>query len=109
MTAPITTHILDTSKGQPASGVRVELIKGELTIATGITNKDGRVAEWDREYQLESCTYTLNFSVAGYFAEHDEPSFYDDIQIRFKVVSTTDHYHVPLLLNPFGYSTYRGS
>lgn len=109
MKAPITTHILDTSAGRPAAGVTVDLLKGSEVIASGSTNDDGRVAEWDKTFQLESTDYTLRFDVAPYFARNKTASLYSDIQIKFKVDSIDEHYHVPLLLNPFGYSTYRGS
>ncbi len=109
MNAPITTHILDTSLGSPASGVKVVLLKGSEVIASGLTNEDGRVADWDNSFQLVSTDYTLRFDVAPYFARNNVQSIYSDIEIKFKVGSTDEHYHVPLLLNPFGYSTYRGS
>ena len=109
MKAPITTHILDTSAGRPAAGVIVALLRGSEVIATGTTNDDGRVADWDNLFQLESTDYTLRFDVAPYFARNNAASIYSDIQIKFKVDSIDEHYHVPLLLNPFGYSTYRGS
>ena len=109
MKAPITTHILDTSAGRPAASVTVALLKGSELIASGSTNDDGRVEDWDTTFQLESADYTLRFDVGPYFARNNEASIYSDIQIKFKVDSVNEHYHVPLLLNPFGYSTYRGS
>ena len=111
MTPPITTHILDTSAGKPAAGVKVRLSREGTSgpIASGRTNDDGRVEKWSDPFELELGSYTLSFAVDDYFAERDESSFYSTIQISFKVTSTNQHYHVPLLLNPFGYSTYRGS
>ena len=112
MKPPITTHILDTSAGHPAAGVRVDLFSaGESTemIASGVTNDDGRVAEWDNDFELVKGNYMLSFDVSDYFARQGKSSFYADIQIKFKVAATDEHYHVPLLLNPYGYSTYRGS
>lgn len=111
MDAPITTHILDTSAGRPASGVSVTLVREGTSgiIAVGDTDDDGRVDEWSQSFELELGSYTLSFEVEDYFASRNEPSFYSTIQISFKVASTDQHYHVPLLLNPFGYSTYRGS
>jgi len=112
MKPPITTHILDTSAGHPAAGVKVDLFRaGESSemVATGITNDDGRVVEWDNDFELMSGNYLLSFEVSDYFARQEKSSFYADIQIKFKVAATDEHYHVPLLLNPFGYSTYRGS
>ena len=109
MKAHITTHILDTSAGRPAAGVTVALLKGSELIASGSTDGDGRVADWDKTFQLESTDYTLRFDVGPYFTRNNAASIYSDIQIKFKVDSIDEHYHVPLLLNPFGYSTYRGS
>ena len=107
----ITTHILDTSRGRPASGVSVTLYKSAEVepIARGITNSDGRVGQWSKEIACVTGDYRLAFDVADYFAGLGESSFYSDIQIAFVVGDATEHYHVPLLLNPFGYSTYRGS
>ncbi len=112
MEPPITTHILDTSAGHPAAGVKVDLFRaGESNemVASGVTNDDGRVAEWGNDFELMNGNYMLSFEVSDYFAEQKKLSFYADIQIKFKVAATNEHYHVPLLLNPFGYSTYRGS
>ena len=112
MKPPITTHILDTSAGHPAAGVKVDLFRaGESTelVASGVSNDDGRVAEWNNDFELMSGNYMLSFDVSDYFASQEKSSFYADIQIKFKVAAIDEHYHVPLLLNPFGYSTYRGS
>jgi 5-hydroxyisourate hydrolase len=110
----ITTHILDTSLGKPAAGVPVRLerpISGyewEI-IASGITNSDGRVPNLlPNNDALPKGTYRLVFEIEDYFLDSDRTCFYPFIPIVFDVVDGT-HYHVPLLLNPFGYSTYRGS
>ncbi len=107
----ITTHILDTSRGRPAEGVSVSLYKVGIDepIAVGQTNADGRVAEWSDTIECIAGNYRLEFDVASYFSGLGESGFYSDIQIAFVVADATEHYHVPLLLNPFGYSTYRGS
>lgn len=112
MEPPITTHILDTSEGRPAAGVKVDLFRaGESTemVASGVTNDDGRVAEWNNDFELINGNYMLSFDVSDYFSSQGKSCFFADIQIKFKVAATNEHYHVPLLLNPFGYSTYRGS
>lgn len=109
MNAPITTHILDTSRGRPATGIDVVLLKDSLAIASGSSNDDGRVVDWDKSFHLEKADYTLRFDVGSYFSRMNQSSIYNDIEINFRVDSTDGHYHVPLLLNPFGYSTYRGS
>ena len=105
----ITTHILDTSRGRPAEGVSVKLfiVGNEAPIAIGCTNADGRVAEWSETIKPSAGNYRLEFDVAAYFSGMDETSFYSDIQIACVVLDETEHYHVPFLLNPFGYSTYR--
>jgi 5-hydroxyisourate hydrolase len=109
----LTTHILDTTKGQPASLVKVVLYqhieRSWIKIANGITNSDGRVANLlpDEEH-LPFGIYKLNFDTKHYFDAQEIESFYPTVEIIFEI-KTTQHYHVPLLLSPFGYSTYRGS
>jgi 5-hydroxyisourate hydrolase len=96
----LSTHVLDTSVGRPASGVRVRLElhdAGWRTIADGHTNDDGRIAGWDTP---EPGVYRLVFEIAG--------EFYPEVTVAFRV-SDDSHYHVPLLISPYGYSTYRGS
>ncbi len=108
----ISTHILDTSKGKPARGVTVslELFDGALwrRIGEGVTNDDGRVKPLLETIPREG-TYRIRFEVADYFKHSQQEAFFPVVTIDFTVRSTTEHYHVPLLLNPFGYSTYRGS
>ena len=112
MNSPITTHILDTSAGRPAAGVKVELRRGdasEAIVATAETDADGRVEKWSPSFEIQAGEYTLSFAVGDYFTTRNESSFYSIIQISFLIESIDEHYHVPLLLNPFSYSTYRGS
>lgn len=109
----ITTHILDTSIGKPAAGVKVTLsiLKGDSwsQLAQGITNNDGRITNLlTSDHKAETGIYKLDFSVGPYFEAQSVRSFYPYIEIVFDV-REIQHYHVPLLLNPFGYSTYRGS
>ncbi len=113
----LTTHVLDTSSGKPAAGLKIELwrlaAKPEL-IKTVITNRDGRVdgvlLEGD---DFKTGTYEFRFHAGAYLREGgvklDEPAFFDVIPIRFGIANSSQHYHVPLLLSPFGFSTYRGS
>jgi 5-hydroxyisourate hydrolase len=104
----ISTHILDSSVGRPAAGVAVELASDAGVIASGVTDADGRVAElW--QGVLESGTYRLRFAVGDYFRQTGRETFYPSVVIEFSVADPDQHYHVPLLLSPFGYSTYRGS
>lgn len=109
----ITTHILDTAQGRPAAGVEVTLERqqdGWRTLGRGVTNTDGRVGDLlPTSDPLESGTYRLLFAVAPYFAALGLESFYTTIPIVFEIRDSQQHHHVPLLLNPFGYSTYRGS
>ena len=108
----LTTHILDTSCGSPAAGVAVTLERAEGTgwssVASGVTNDDGRIGDLGPE-RLASGTYRLTFAVGDYFEGRGEPGFFPQVQVTFVVDADQEHYHVPLLLSPFGYSTYRGS
>jgi 5-hydroxyisourate hydrolase len=109
----ITTHILDTARGKPASGVAVELFRCEggqaVPLAKGATNEDGRVTDLLPPGPLPASIYRLTFDVKSYFEARGEPAFYPLVTIDFEVREEAEHYHVPLLLSPFGYSTYRGS
>jgi 5-hydroxyisourate hydrolase len=110
----ITTHILDTSSGTPAAGVMVTLsrlsVGGEWTIlSTGITNDDGRVPGLlPGENTIVPGTYRLHFATGDYFLKRNTNFFHPFIEVVFELKDQR-HHHVPLLLNPFGYSTYRGS
>ncbi|MBU6122916.1 hydroxyisourate hydrolase [Hymenobacter siberiensis] len=109
----ITTHILDTTKGKPAVGVAIALWQqvGDYwqEIAGGMTNSDGRISDLlPKEKQLEPGVYKMKFDTQEYFAQDGTANFYPFVEIVFNVTGN-EHYHVPLLLNPFGYSTYRGS
>ena len=106
---PVTTHILDLAAGKPAGGINVRLYQGDDLLAEGWTNDDGRVESWNREYVIEAATYRLAFAVEPWFESEGRETFYEDVQISFRVADPSQHYHVPLLLSPFGYSTYRGS
>ncbi len=106
----ISTHILDTSLGNPAANVKVSLEKlsnGEWKeIASGATNDDGRHA-FDVAY--EEGKYRINFYTVEYFKNNKQEAFFLDTPVAFNISNTNRKYHVPLLLNPYGYSTYRGS
>lgn len=109
----LTTHILDTSAGKPAEGVTVTLFCEQAALwkemAKGITNADGRIPDLlKKEAVLEQGTYKLRFDTRAYFDKNRVATFYPYVEIIFTITSAA-HYHVPLLLNPFGYSTYRGS
>lgn len=112
----LTTHILDTAHGKPGAGIGVKLfaLQGDRhLVASAVTNSDGRTEQplLDDE-TFRAGRYELEFTVADYFAatgiRSDEPPFLDEIVIRF-AVSDGENYHVPLLVSPWSYSTYRGS
>lgn len=108
----ITTHILNTSLGKPAQGVSIILEQKKvewIKIAEGITNADGRISDLlSKEKVLDAGIYRLVFDTASYFKKQNVKTFYPQVLIEFEITDAS-HYHVPLLLNPFGYSTYRGS
>jgi 5-hydroxyisourate hydrolase len=108
----LSTHVLDTSSGQPAARITVMLfaVDGNVRthVSTAVTNADGRTDNPMAEI-LSAGMYELIFNVAPYFAAKHVPAFYDEITIRFHVEDANRKYHVPLLLSPWGYSTYRGS
>jgi 5-hydroxyisourate hydrolase len=100
----LSTHVLDTARGRPAPGVPVQLLDASGTgLAEGTTDGDGRVGSLGGD--LAPGTYTLRFAVAA----HQPDGFFPEVAVTFSVTADQDHYHVPLLLSPFGYSTYRGS
>jgi 5-hydroxyisourate hydrolase len=109
----LTTHVLDTALGKPAAGLRVEVWQKQL-IKTVVTNADGRadapLLEGDT---FKAGQYELRFFAGDYLrmlgSKLPEPLFLDVIPIRFGIADASQHFHVPLLLSPFGYSTYRGS
>ncbi len=106
----VTTHVLDTAQGRPAAGVMVVLeqaVGDPPILATGLTDGDGRVGDLGPE-RLDPGSYRLRFNTGGYFAEIGAATFFPEVVIAFEV-GGEKHYHVPLLLSPFGYSTYRGS
>ncbi|MDT5158545.1 MAG: 5-hydroxyisourate hydrolase [Acidobacteriota bacterium] len=111
----ITTHVLDTARGLPAAGVPVKLETrveggGWHTLGRGITDADGRVRDiLPPEYVLAEGSYRLTFDAASYFAAQDTQGFYAEVSVAFVVRDASAHYHVPLLLSPHGYTTYRGS
>ena len=110
MNATLSTHVLDTARGLPAPGIVIQLYRTDSTARTAIaertTNADGRT-DPPLGADLTPGTYEVVFHVRSYFG--NEPAFYDEITVRVLLDGTRERYHVPLLLAPFGYSTYRGS
>jgi len=110
----ITSHILDTSIGRPAADVSITLSQQStdawLKLGSGQTNADGRVTSFmDSTDPLPAGIYKLTFSISSYYLAQGRESFYPHVDVVFEIAGDGQHYHVPLLLNPFGYSTYRGS
>ncbi|MEU4192791.1 hydroxyisourate hydrolase [Kribbella sp. NPDC026611] len=102
----LSTHVLDTALGRPAEGVNVRLYQGAQQIADGTTDHDGRIAELAPT--LEHGTYRLSFDVVAYAESTGQDTFFPEVSVTFTVADER-HYHVPLLLSPFAFSTYRGS
>jgi 5-hydroxyisourate hydrolase len=110
--SPITTHVLDTALGRPAAGVPLLLSKssggGWTSVGRGDTDADGRCKGLMKAGKLKKGAYRLTFGVAAYFKRTKRAAFYPSVSIVF-TVRDARHHHVPLLLSPWGYSTYRGS
>ena len=114
----LTTHILDTTKGKPATGVDIVLYYivnsdpmaiGWKEMTRGITNNDGRIPNLlNKDVVLEHGVYKMLFQTKPYFDKQNIKTFYPYVEIVFEI-NSSEHYHIPLLLNPYGYSTYRGS
>lgn len=112
--SPITTHILDTALGRPAAGVAVSLAfqrEGAwLPLGSGQTDGDGRLRTLLPDgHALQPGHYRISFAVGAYHAALGQAGFFPEVTLDFLVVDPAQHYHVPLLLSPFGFSTYRGS
>lgn len=108
----LSSHILDTSVGKPAAGIAVVLYEGSnenwSEIFRGSSNEDGRIPALSSEVKAKEGTYKIRFETGDYFTKKNIKTFYPYVDIIFEI-KDNEHYHVPLLLNPFGYSTYRGS
>ncbi len=105
----ITSHVLDTSTGRPASGIQVRLERSDGSpIATATTDGDGRVREWLPD-GVPTGRYRLVFLTGAWFRSEGRETLYPEVVITFEIGDGVAHYHLPLLLSPFGYSTYRGS
>lgn len=110
----ISTHVLDTAAGRPAAGVPVALHAREqdrwVAVGDGVTGPDGRLAAVVPDgTALRAGVHRLRFDTAAYFARQGQAGFYPEVSVVFEVTDPDDHYHVPLLLAPWGYTTYRGS
>ena len=110
----ITTHVLDTARGRPAAGVPVTLESkseaGWTLVGRGETDADGRLRDLaPADFVLTEGEYRLTFDAGAYLAATGAEGFYGEVVVSFVVRDAASHYHVPLLLSPYGYSTYRGS
>ena len=115
----LSTHVLDTSIGRPATGIHVTIERlttagtsgaESAIVGAGTTEANGRIADLIKpDETFNAGAYRLRFDVAEYFVRTGRAVFYPEIVVMFVVESDDEHYHIPLLLNPFGYSTYRGS
>ena len=108
----VSTHVLDTARGRPASGVRVRLLRTdgdvEAVLGSGTTDDDGRVPSLGPGL-VRPGVHRLLFDTAGYFGRTGQACFFPEVSLSFLVADLDQHHHVPLLLSPFAYSTYRGS
>ena len=109
----ITTHVLDTAAGRPGAAIAIELERQAdgawQPIGAGATDDDGRLRTLTPAGPVPPGTYRLRFHTAAYFAARGQAGFFPVVEIQFSVGDGAQHYHVPLLLSQFGYSTYRGS
>ena len=109
----ISTHILDSMRGRPAAGIRVRLEKKTASglwtgVGSGVTDDDGRCRDL-LATALEAVTYRITFETAGYFDSQGITGLYPEVTITFQVTEAERHYHIPLLLSPNSYTTYRGT
>jgi 5-hydroxyisourate hydrolase len=113
--SPITTHVLDTALGEPGRGVAVviEIAQGTdrwAELARGVTDDDGRIAQFNPPLSpLNPGVYRVRFFTALYFTAMGIHGFYPEVSVIVQIDDSAEHYHIPLLLSPFGYTTYRGS
>eukprot|EP00741_Cyanophora_paradoxa_P023433 tig00021582_g22637.t1 len=114
MVSPITTHCLDTALGKPAKGMRIVLEQQRADgsyaeLGRGLTDDNGRITDLLAPNSLQAGSFRMVFDTAGYFAATGQKGFYPVVHVHFVIERPEEHYHVPLLVSPFGYSTYRGS
>jgi 5-hydroxyisourate hydrolase len=110
----ITTHVLDLASGKPAAGVRVALARIDdakrVPVGAGVTDADGRLKELvPKAAQLNAGTFELTFETGPYFRARGTEPFHPRVVVTVEITDPEQHYHVPLLISPFGYTTYRGS
>jgi 5-hydroxyisourate hydrolase len=104
----LSSHVLDTTSGKPAAGMTLTLTIPDGNSYSGITNQDGRCNQWDTS-DFSAGEYCIRFHCKDYLLSAHGQSFYPFIDINFEMTQNGGHYHIPLLISPFGYSSYRGS
>lgn len=112
--SPITTHVLDTALGKPARNLPIKLCymttdSSWAVIKQGNTNEDGRLTNLLTKEEFKTGYYKITFDTEAYFRAMNTKTFYPYVEVVFNIIKTDEHYHVPLILSPNGYSTYRGS
>jgi 5-hydroxyisourate hydrolase len=112
----LSSHVLDTELGRPASGINIIVesskgadLKNWHTLGNGVTNIDGRIKEWSAPMTLQKGVYRLTFDVKQYFEKQGRKAFFPTVQLIFEIGENTPHYHVPLLISAHGLASYRGS
>lgn len=104
----LSSHVLDTTSGRPAKDMKLCLTTPDKQTYPGVTNDDGRCRAWD-DVDLVPGVYTMQFATGDYLVQHHGKSFYPTVDIHFEIEANGGHYHIPLLISPFGFSSYRGS
>lgn len=107
--ATLSTHVLDSGTGRPAEGVAVSLESDVTVLARARTDADGRVRDWGSDVILTPGTFRLTFGTGEWFEQQGRECFYPEVVVTFSIVDAGGHFHVPLLLSAYAYSTYRGS
>lgn len=108
MKCSLSSHVLDTTLGCPASAMKLVLTTPSQQQVEAVTDDDGRCNDWG-DITLEAGTYQLRFVTGDYLEEHHQSAFYPQVDICFNIAEDGGHYHIPLLISPFGFSSYRGS
>lgn len=104
----LSSHVLDTAKGKPAADMQVQLTLPNGEIVLNTTNHDGRCGDWGT-VNFEAGIYHIRFETGRYLLEQHGNQFYPYVDVHFKITENGGHYHIPLLISPFGFSSYRGS
>ncbi|KQU49291.1 5-hydroxyisourate hydrolase [Rhodococcus sp. Leaf278] len=109
MTSHVTAHVLDAARGIPAQGLSIELADADgSSVARAVTDEQGRVSSLGPS-ELMPGTYRLTFATGAYFAAQNTECFHPEVVVTFEITAPDQHYHIPLLLSPFAFTTYRGS